>query len=249
MISNEINGIQYVIKNSDDCIQKSLLRGNQWNESIYNFIVGSIQKKNLKHFLNVGCHIGTIALPIAKQIDKVSTIEAYPKTYQHLMENIKLNNLDNVHSYNFAVGNSVEEVYFMGEEEICPVEKCNRLKNNSGGMHIFTQRDIDNGIRSSVLTDKKIIHKMEKLDNTDIDDFDILLVDIEGSEYEFLLGAREKIMKNKPIIIIEIWDDNKRQRENMKWTRKNVIEYILSMGYSLQGSNGEDFLFHHLDDI
>jgi hypothetical protein len=66
---------------------------------------------------------------------------------------------------------------------------------------------------------------------------------------DFLCSDMEKIMKNKPIIIIEIWDDNKRQRENMKWTRKNVIEYILSMGYSLQGSNGEDFLFHHLDDI
>jgi hypothetical protein len=72
-----------------------------------------------------------------------------------------------------------------------------------------------------------------------------MLVDIEGSEYDFLLGAKQKILKNNPIIIIEIWDDNKRKRENMKETKQDVIDLILSMDYQLVGCNGEDFLFHH----
>jgi len=110
-------------------------------------------------------------------------------------------------------------------------------------MHVFTQKDIDDNIRSSILTDKKIKNKMNKLDNIDIDNFDIMLVDIEGCEYDFLLGAKEKIMKNKPIIIIEIWNDNKRKSENMKESRQDVIDLILNMGYELKGTNGEDFLF------
>ena len=246
MISNEINGIKYLIENKNDFIQNYLLREKQWNEGIFNFIIESIEKNNLKHFLNVGSHIGTIALPVSKKINKVSCIEAFEPTYNHLNENIRLNEIKNIITYNFAVGNSEEEIYFMCENKICPIEKKDRLKNNSGGMHIFTQNDIDENIRSSCLTDKKIKNKMYKLDDVEIDDFDIMLVDIEGCEYNFLLGAKEKIIKNKPIIIIEIWNDIKRKNENMKESRQDVIDLILSMNYQLVGSNGEDFLFYHL---
>ena len=241
--SNEINGIKYIIKNRNDIIQNNIITNKQWNEGIYNYIIDIIQKKNLKHFLNVGCHIGTIALPVSKFINKVSCIEAYQPTYNHLIENIQLNKIKNINAFNIAVGNSEEEIYFMCENKICPIEKKDRLKNNSGGMHIFTQKDIDDNIRSSILTDKKIKNKMNKLDNINIDNFDIMLVDIEGCEYDFLLGAKEKIMKNKPIIIIEIWNDNKRKSENMKESRQDVIDLILNMNYNLIGSNGEDFLF------
>lgn len=69
----------------------------------------------------------------------------------------------------------------MSMDKICPIENINRTKNNTGGMHVFTENDIKNNVRSN-LTDKKIKNKMTKLDN-----FDIMLVDIEGSEYNFLL--------------------------------------------------------------
>jgi FkbM family methyltransferase len=243
----QINGIKYLIKNREDVIQRYLLSNRQWNEGVYKFIIDIIEEKNLTHFLNIGSHIGTIALPVSKKIKRVSCVEAYKPTYDHLIENIKLNKINNIKSYNFAVGNSEEDIYFMGEDRICPIENKNRLKNNSGGMHVFTQYEIDNKIRSSVLSDKKIKNKMHKLDNTEIDDFDILLVDIEGCEYDFLLGAKEKIMKNKPVLIIEIWNNSKRKLENMTSTREEVIDLILSMGYTYKGSNGEDFLFLYLN--
>jgi len=84
---------------------------------------------------------------------------------------------------------------------------------------------------------------MNKLDHLEIDDFDILLVDIEGLEYEFLLGAKEKIIKNKPIIIIEIWDDFKRKTENMATTQKDIVDFIISLNYNLINKIGDDFIF------
>lgn len=65
------------------------------------------------------------------------------------------------------------------------------------------------------MTDKKYQCKYYKLDDIEIDNFDILLIDVEGNEYEFLKGAKNKIIKNKPIINIEIWPDDKRLAENM----------------------------------
>ena len=131
----------------------------------------------------------------------------------------------------------------MSDEKICPVENINRIVNNSGGMHVFTENDIKNNVRSANLTDKIIKHKINKLDNLNIDNFDIILVDIEGFEYEFLLGAEKKLIKNKPIIIIEIWCDAKRKKENMIETQEEVINYIKSLNYILIKNIGDDFIF------
>ena len=53
----------------------------------------------------------------------------------------------------------------MGVNNICPIENINRIINNTGGMHVFTENDIKNNIRSANLTDKQIKNKMNKLDN------------------------------------------------------------------------------------
>ena len=73
-----INEIKYIIKNENDLIQKFLLNNIQWNNNILIIIGQLIKKFNLKHFLNIGCHIGTVALPLSKYIEKVTAIEAYP---------------------------------------------------------------------------------------------------------------------------------------------------------------------------
>ena len=58
-----INNIKYLIKNKNDIIQGTLLKGNQWNNDIVLLIGYWIKKFNLKHFVNIGSHIGTVALP------------------------------------------------------------------------------------------------------------------------------------------------------------------------------------------
>jgi FkbM family methyltransferase len=243
IISPIINGVRYAIHNQADSIQNVLLRGFQWNAETLDIIKFYLLNKNLSHFLNVGSHIGTICLPTSLHVKKVTAIEAYPDTYNHLCQNIQLNNITNVDAINIAVGNSEEDVYFMSKEKICPIEGTNRVINNSGGMHVFTEDDIKNNTRSANLTDKKIKNRINKLDNLEIDNFDIMLVDIEGFEYEFLLGAKEKIQKNKPIIIIEIWNNSKRRMENMQTTQEEIVHYIRSLNYTLVKIIGDDFIF------
>lgn len=246
LISPLVSGIKYVIHNKDDCIQQTLLNGKQGNEEIINIIKQYISVKKLRHFLNVGSHIGSVCLPVSLYIEKVTAIEAYQETYKHLHENIQLNNLSNINTINIAVGNSEGDIYFMSAEKICPVEKINRIINNTGGMTVFTENDIKNNTRSVNLIDKTKMNKINKLDNLQIDNFDIMLVDIEGLEYDFLLGAHESIKKNKPIIIIEIWFDGKRKQENMTQTQLEVINYIRSLNYKLVWYIGDDFIFEPL---
>lgn len=248
IISPSVSGIKYVIHNQNDIIQHRLLHGIQWNEDMVTLIKKYISDRNLHHLLNVGSHIGSVCLPVSLHIDKVTAIEAYPTTYKHLCENIELNRLTNVSAINIAVGNSEEDIYFMSIDKICPIEHINRVKNNSGGMHVFTEKDIASNTRSAILADKAISHKVNKLDNlhNQVNPFDIMLVDIEGFEYDFLLGAEQTIKRNRPIIIIEIWNNHKRKRENMAQSQEEVVNYVKSLGYHVVGNHGDDFIFEPL---
>ena len=231
-----INEIEYIIKNKNDLIQKVLLENRQWNNKILLLIGQFIKQFRLKHFLNIGCHIGTVSLPISKYIEKVTAIEAFPPTFEHLKENIKINKINNVDAFNCAVGNKSEKIYFFDSENT-------RIKDNSGGMHVLTEKDILNNVLSANIHSKKYSNEMCKLDDLNIKNFDIMLVDIEGKEYEMLIGGRDKIVKYKPILIIEIWNDQKRNLEKMSISNKEVVNYILKLGYRLLNQIGDNYIF------
>ena len=132
-----VNNIKYIIKNENDIIQNTILNGNQWNNDIVLLIGYWIKKFKLDHFVNIGCHIGTVALPISKYIKKVTAIEPFPPSYKHFMEHIKLNDIKNIDSFNLAVGDKECQVYFLDPES-------ERIKNNSGGIHAVTEDDTGN---------------------------------------------------------------------------------------------------------
>ena len=231
-----VNNIKYLIKNKNDIIQGTLLKGNQWNNGIVLLIGYCIKKFNLKHFVNIGSHIGTVALPISKYIKKVTAIEPFPPTYEHFLEHIKLNDIKNIDSFNIAVGDRESEVYFLDSNH-------ERTKNNSGGIHAVTEEDIKKNCLSSILHNKKYRNTMKRLDDLPIEKFDIMLIDVEGREYETIKGAIKKISKNKPIIIIEIWENPKRKLENMSTTKEEVLTYINNLDYKLVKQLNDDYIF------
>ena len=237
-----INEIKYVIKNDNDLIQKFLLNNRQWNNNILHIIGQLIKRFNLKHFLNIGCHIGTVALPLSKYIEKVTAIEAYPMTFKHLEEHIKINNIKNIQVLNLAIGDENKKIYFLDDENI-------RVKNNTGGMHVITEDDIVNKRLSSDIHSKKYSNEMKKLDDLNISDFDILLADVEGKEYELLKGGKNKITKYKPIIIVEIWNNKKRNLESMQTTNDEIINYVINLGYKLIKQIKDNYIFLPKDKI
>ena len=234
-----INGISYHITNPDDIIQKNLIEGKQWNNWAYK-TCNKLQKQyGLKHLVNIGSHIGTVALPLSFVFEKVSCVEPFPITFNHLCKNIKENHLTNISAYNFALGNREDTVYFIDHTS-------DRLLNNSGGMHCLTTEDINCSRKSSYLLSKEHKSQMYRLDAVDIDNFDLLVIDAEGTEFELLLGAKSKIEKNKPIIITEIWNNNKRKEENLSTSCEDVFELLYSYGYvyeSFGKARKNDFCF------
>ena len=124
-----------------------------------------------------------------------------------------------------------------------------RIKNNTGGMHVITDDDILNKRLSSNIHSKKYSNEMKKLDDLNISNFDILLADVEGKEYELLKGGKNKIIKYKPIIIVEIWNNNKRNLESMQTTNDEIINYVINLGYKLIKQIGDNYIFLPKDKI
>jgi len=231
-----IEGTFYEIRNKKDMIEKTLLNGQQWSPKILELLKSRIKQKG--HFVNVGAHIGTITLPMAKISSKVTAFEPFPKTFNHLKKNIELNNLQNVDIYNLALGDKYENIFFMDDNN-------DRLKNNNGGMHVFTSNDLLTGKRSSSMAKLENTGIMSiPLDSMNLDKIDLMLVDIEGMEDKFLIGAKETLKKDLPDLLIEIWNDEKRKEENILITQQQIINNIMSLGYNkVENIDVEDFLF------
>jgi FkbM family methyltransferase len=239
-VSNIVNieGISYEIRNKNDVIQKTILNRKQWSPKILKLLKSRMKQKG--HFVNVGAHIGTITLPMSKIASHVTAFEPFPKTFDHLKKNVELNKLSNVDIYNVALGDKHESVFFMDDDN-------DRLKNNNGGMHVFTTNDLITGERSASIAKLENLGIVSvPLDNMNLNKIDLMLVDIEGMEDKFLIGAKETLKKDLPDLVIEIWNNDKRKEENIIITRQQIIDNIMSLGYNkVEKIDDEDFLFTH----
>ena len=235
-----INNIKYIIKNKNDLIENTLFRGIQWNNEIVLLIGYWIKKYKLQHFLNIGCHIGTVSLPIARYIKKVTAIEPFPPTFNHFLEHIKINDLKNIETFNLALGDKEDNVFFLDH-------KNTRVKDNSGGMHAVTKDDIKNRRLSSGIHNKKYQCKMKKLDDLKCEKFDIILIDAEGRDYEIIKGGAKKILENKPIIIVEVWENEKRKKENMNTKKEDVLGLMSKLNFKFIKQIDHDHIFFPKD--
>jgi hypothetical protein len=59
-----------------------------------------------------------------------------------------------------------------------------------------------------VETKDKYYIPMITIDSLGLDDIDLMQLDLEGFEYDALVGARETIERCKPVIIVESTSDN-----------------------------------------
>lgn len=124
--------------------------------------------------VDVGAHVGTWSVHLAKWFKRVWAIEPQAENFACLNANVK--DLDNVSILRMSLGNDV------GTMRMLP-------GSNSGGYFVTTSgAEITN---------------MTRLDSLPITGMDFLKIDVEGYELAALKGGTETIMRDKPVIMIE----------------------------------------------
>lgn len=138
--------------------------------------------------LIVGGHIGSLAIPISKSVKNCTVIEASPKNYELLNMNILLNNCENISAYNLAASESKGKIQFQMNSVNSGGSK--RLPINNKFMYRYDDPEVievESEPLDTLLEGKK---------------FDLILLDIEGSEY-FAMKGMPTLLANCRTLIVE----------------------------------------------
>lgn len=156
---------------------------------------GVDEVERLKTFINkkskvliVGTHIGALAIPLSKHCREITAIEANPNTFELLEINLHLNHAKNITPHNIFANESHEKVEFL----LNTVNSGGSKRKPKKGSFLY---DFDN---------PEIIElESHKLDDYLPDhDYDLVLLDIEGSEY-FAMKGMKNILSNCKTLVVE----------------------------------------------
>jgi FkbM family methyltransferase len=193
------------------------------------------------YVFDIGANIGSTSLYLAQKIGdkgKVFSFEPDPYNYEQLKKNVNLNSFSNIEIFNIGLG------------------------NNSGTYKLFIDTPTNRG-GNRILDEKmgsgKEFHYIlvEKFDdwinNLKINRVDLIKIDVEGYEYNVLLGAENTLRKFKPKLFIELDDNNLKQQGH---SASMLVLFLENMGYkiinSMNGKNissADDFKDCHYDII
>ena len=142
---------------------------------------------NQSSILIVGAHIGSLAIPIAKMCSEVVAIEANPNNFKLLQTNIEMNNTSNITTHNIAASEREETIQFQLNTVNSGGSK--RVPINNHYMYTYDNPEIIEV--SAYSLDTYLTNNY----------FDLVLIDIEGSEYFAMQGMTNILSKTKTLIV------------------------------------------------
>jgi FkbM family methyltransferase len=185
-----------------------------WEEESINYFYDNVPLDKAVNILDIGAQTGLYTL-YAKYLPKSQfyAFEPFPDTYKVLNDNIELNGITNVNTYNVGISNSKGECVL------------NTSKSHNG-LHTLGS----NPLRFTDVVPVKI--NVDTIDNLFYENdipVDFIKIDTEGWEYFILQGGEKTIQKYKPFIQIE-WSV-----VNMKQSNVDIHEFhryiVDEMGY------------------
>ena len=170
--------------------------------------------------IDVGAHIGVHTITMSKKIGPEGAVIAFEpqkKIYLEQLQNLKFNNCTNVISICKAIGETAKIV------QMTKVDP-----SNEGGTGIGEGGDYV---------------EMIPLDSLNLTNVSLIKIDVEDYEFFTLIGARETILRNKPVIVFELNGSNvistpAEEVENYD----RVMALIKSYGYEIFCMHNKDFI-------
>jgi len=171
--------------------------------------------------IDVGAHIGKYTIIASKMVGskgKVFAIEAHPDNYEILKKNIALNNLRNVIALNYAVHSekTVVKLYEPDQDEGATIYNTIMADRPSSNNQNFIE------VKADTL-DSLLSQNMIKEVNW-------IKIDVEGAEYEVLVGASGILSNSKDIAcLIEV---HILLQKNKNFYGE-IVHYLGSKGYDV----------------
>ncbi len=216
IICNSIDNYTYLCY-ENDTISNALLEYGYWENNLIKYAETFLNDNSI--ILDIGANIGTWSIPLAIKNRKIYSFEPYDSSFYSLCGNIFLNNKEHIiYPYHSALTNDVNKKTTMYLSETI----------NIGGCKLIETNDNNNKLnRYNLIT----------LDSLKLEKINFIKIDVEGQELNVIKGGVKTIIKNKPIIFFECWDINSDHWINIPNTHNELMEYIKSLGYTINKIN------------
>ena len=175
-------------------------------EVIRNFLLKNLTTYNIA--LDVGAHIGNHTVRLLSPLfDEVICFEPNPYIYPLLSVNTSKH--ANVKTFNFGLSDEIKELDF-------------KINMTNWGASRIIQKNVT--YESKKFSTIKInVRALDQLNLGINKEISLIKVDIEGHELEFLRGAKDTILKHRPIILFE--------ENSINQGSSGVIDYLAEMDY------------------
>lgn len=163
--------------------------------------------------LDIGANIATTSLCFASinQHARILSFEPHPDTFVRARENVRLNPFKNIELFNVGLGEKMEKV------------KLYEVNKNNPGMNRIFMEEKDYPYKLITIEKLDDFLEAEKIHRVDL-----IKIDVEGFELSVLKGGEKIIRSCKPILFIELDDDNLRDNGT---NAGSMIELLISFGY------------------
>ena len=209
------NNHYYIEYNNNDCSGPDGITEIVTNND---YLLNNFNNIESKIFVDIGANLGIASIILAKQNPNsvIYSFEPCKKTYNILINNIKLNNLNNVKAYNLAVTKP-------------GIEKLKLYKHflHSGANTTYGNNNIDSHTSfKSGYEEVECISFDDIIKNNNIDSIELLKIDCEGAEYDILYSSeyfKNNYIKNMVGEFHKLnWNINEDPNKLLEYSKKYV---------------------------
>lgn len=178
----------FAVPVEDMYVGRSLRFTGKWEQAALAMLRGQCRADT--RLLVVGAHVGALAIPLARVCRHVTAVEANPQTLELLKLNVLINGITNCRVLHKAASNREETIDFL------------LARTNSGGSK---RVPLIKDPALMALIDDNQVTKVEAAPLDGLlphETFDVIVMDIEGSEY-FALQGMQRILGSASILQVE----------------------------------------------
>jgi FkbM family methyltransferase len=170
--------------------------------------------------LDIGSNIGIMTVHLARSVKNTTVycFEPMPYNIEAFKRVIRYFKLNNVELFETALGNTEGTV-----EMVMPVIGAVRMQGLS---HVVHSSIPDNNEGERVVAQLKKVDSINAL-QTSTKRIGAIKMDVENFEYFVLDGARQLLVKHKPIVYTELWDNENRKKCFDLFTELNYLSFVV----------------------
>lgn len=183
---------------------------NDKNENDFFHFLGLLKKDSIA--LDIGANLGLMSYYLAKGTKETIAFEPMPNNYKVIKRVKSKYKLDNLTLLTNALGNENKKIQL-----VLPV--VDGVKKQ-GLSHVVDEKMTEFNDGNLFETDCRRLDDITELADKEIG---AIKIDVENFEYEVFLGAEQLLLRYKPIIYCELWDNQ---------NRLDCFQFLRKIGYT-----------------